>query len=158
MDSYTIIKTSFGIFRLSDNGFAITGLVRLPDSSSIESEKRAGSFGASAVDALQEYFSGCRRTFFEYPILFHGTMFQEKVWHALIEIPWGQAKTYGQIAKEIGCPGGARAVGQAVHCNPILILIPCHRVLAADGIGGFGSGIDLKKKLLQLEHVRICDH
>jgi len=83
----------------------------------------------------------------------HGSEFQHKVWSAIAKIPFGQTRSYGEIAEAIGHPGAARAVGTACGANPLPLFVPCHRVLAArGGIGGYGfSGIELKKRLLRLE-------
>jgi methylated-DNA-[protein]-cysteine S-methyltransferase len=83
--------------------------------------------------------------------LTQGTPFQQAVWRALLEIPCGETRTYGQIAEQIGRPRAARAVGQAVGANPLPIIVPCHRVVASDGLGGFGGGLAMKKRLLKLE-------
>jgi methylated-DNA-[protein]-cysteine S-methyltransferase len=100
---------------------------------------------------LTEYFSGQRRDF-SFPIRAPGTDFQKRVWRELQQIPYGRTASYGDIAKRIGKPGGSRAVGMANNRNPVPIVIPCHRVVAAGGkLGGFGGGIELKKKLLDLE-------
>jgi O-6-methylguanine DNA methyltransferase len=80
----------------------------------------------------------------------YGTAFQLKVWQAVSLIPSGQTQTYGQLAKSIGC-GSARAVGVALGANPLAGLIPCHRVVAADGLGGFAWGVDLKRAWLRAE-------
>ncbi|UCG67754.1 MAG: methylated-DNA--[protein]-cysteine S-methyltransferase [Deltaproteobacteria bacterium] len=79
------------------------------------------------------------------------TAFRDRVWKSVCTIPYGETRTYKDIAAMVGTPKGARAVGQALNKNPLLILIPCHRVVAADGLGGFGSGIELKKYLLSVE-------
>ena len=83
----------------------------------------------------------------------HGTEFQKHVWKVLTEIPYGKSLSYSDIAKKINKNGAARAVGQAVGKNPIIIIIPCHRVLAKHGLGGFSAGIDVKKKLLDIENI-----
>ncbi len=82
-----------------------------------------------------------------------GTKFQRAVWRGVSTIPKGEVLTYGELAERIGYPGAARAVGQAVGSNPIPLLIPCHRVVASNGIGGFGGDIQLKKRLLDAEGV-----
>ena len=103
------------------------------------------------VRQLDEYFAGKRRDF-SIPIKTHGTDFQERVWKALRAIPYGETRTYGQIAAQVGNPKASRAVGGANHNNPILILTPCHRVIGADGsLTGFGGGLDVKEALLALE-------
>lgn len=100
---------------------------------------------------LDEYFSGKRREF-SVPIKTQGTDFQEKVWAALRKIPYGETRSYGQIAAQVGNPKAGRAVGGANHNNPIMILTPCHRVIGADGsLTGFGGGLDVKEALLELE-------
>ena len=86
-----------------------------------------------------------------------GTPFQKKVWLALTKIPHGETRTYGEVAKSIGSPGAARAVGTACGANPLPILIPCHRVLAAGGkLGGYSGGLDIKKKLLACEGISLA--
>ena len=106
-----------------------------------------------AASELQEYFSGRRREF-DLPLNPAGTVFQQKVWRELCRIPYGTVETYGEIARRLGIPHGARAIGQANHRNPIPIIIPCHRVTAAGNkIGGYGGGIELKIRLLALEGV-----
>jgi methylated-DNA-[protein]-cysteine S-methyltransferase len=100
---------------------------------------------------LQEYFRGTRQDF-DLPLAPAGTPFQQRVWQELCRIPYGRTASYGEIAKRIGLPKGSRAVGQANHRNPIPILIPCHRVIAAHGaLGGYGGGPDIKIRLLKLE-------
>ncbi|WP_051309926.1 methylated-DNA--[protein]-cysteine S-methyltransferase [Desulfogranum japonicum] len=104
-----------------------------------------------AVRQLTEYFKGKRKEF-SLPIHYRGTAFQKKVWDQLLRIPYGQTKSYGQLAASLGGKNKARAVGGAAHNNPLLILIPCHRLIGSDGsLTGFGAGIDAKQKLLALE-------
>ncbi len=100
---------------------------------------------------LEEYFSGARREF-DLPIYFGGTDFQRRVWEALRGIPYGEVRTYGGLAGELGQPRAARAVGGACHKNPIVIIIPCHRVVGASGrLTGFAGGLETKRHLLTLE-------
>ena len=99
---------------------------------------------------LEDYFQGNLR-YFQIPLSIKGKPFQKKVWQALQQIPWGQTKTYGQIALEIKCPKGARAVGSCCARNPLLIVVPCHRVVSQKALGGFALGIKAKKTLLHLE-------
>lgn len=100
---------------------------------------------------LQEYLSGKRKSF-EFPYELHGTPFQKKVWNALCEIPYGETRTYGEIAKAVGNPKACRAVGMANHNNPMTIVVPCHRVIGANGkLTGYGGGLDMKEYLLELE-------
>lgn len=100
---------------------------------------------------LDAYFAGTRREF-DFPCRLRGTPFQEKVWAALRQIPYGETRSYRDIAEAIGHPRAFRAVGMANHANPILIAIPCHRVIGADGsLVGYGGGLAMKKALLALE-------
>jgi methylated-DNA-[protein]-cysteine S-methyltransferase len=103
------------------------------------------------VDQLDGYFCG-NRTSFDLPLDLAGTDFQIKVWRALCAIPYGETRTYGQIARALGQPGAARAVGLANNHNPVPIIVPCHRVVGADGtLTGYGGGLPRKRKLLDLE-------
>jgi methylated-DNA-[protein]-cysteine S-methyltransferase len=100
---------------------------------------------------LAEYFAGQRREF-DLPLDPQGTPFQKRVWSALRRIPYGKTRSYGDVARAAGSPKGARAVGMANHDNPIAIVVPCHRVIAADGsLGGYACGLRFKRKLLDLE-------
>lgn len=104
-----------------------------------------------AAAELEEYFSG-RRKAFSVPLSPHGTTFQLAVWQALRDIPCGQTRTYGEIAAAAGRPKAARAVGMASHDNPLLIFIPCHRVVGKGGaLTGFACGLEVKGRLLALE-------
>ena len=105
---------------------------------------------AKALRELEEYFAGTRRDF-SVRINAEGTPFQLAVWAALRRIPYGEVRTYGEVAAMIGRAGASRAVGGACHANPIPVVIPCHRVVAAHGPGGFGSGLETKRRLLSLE-------
>lgn len=103
------------------------------------------------ITQLQEYFAGKRREF-TIPIRTSGTSFREKVWEALRTIPYGETRSYGQIAAQIGEPKACRAVGGANHNNPIMIITPCHRVIGGNGsLTGFGGGLEVKEALLRLE-------
>lgn len=118
------------------------------------SAKNAASLPQAVEEAegqLKEYFEG-KRTAFSLPLLPEGTAFQQKVWKALETIPYGETRSYKEIAELAGCPQGFRAVGMANNRNPISIVIPCHRVIGADGgLVGYGGGLHLKKQLLDLE-------
>lgn len=104
-----------------------------------------------AAAELEEYFSGRRREF-SVPLSPHGTPFQLAVWEALRRVPYGQTRTYGEIAAAVGRPGAARAVGMANHDNPLLIFTPCHRVVGKGGaLTGFACGLEVKRWLLALE-------
>jgi len=115
-------------------------------------EDRPNAITGACIRQLREYFAGTRQRF-DLPLEPAGTAFQLRVWEALRTIPFGSFVTYGALARQISCKS-ARAVGQAVGRNPVLILLPCHRVLAADGgIGGFSAGLPMKKFLLNLEKI-----
>jgi len=111
---------------------------------------------AAAVLQLDEYFAGRRREF-DLPLDLRGTPFQVLAWQALLRIPFGATVTYGEQAAMIGRPGAARAVGSANGRNPVPIVVPCHRVLAAgSALGGYSSGLDVKRSLLALEGVSVA--
>lgn len=100
---------------------------------------------------LDEYFSGQRREF-TFPLDLRGTAFQLACWRALLAIPYGETRSYGDIARAVGKPSAFRAVGMANNRNPVAIVVPCHRVIASDGtLCGYGGGLDVKRKLLELE-------
>ena len=100
---------------------------------------------------LTEYFAGKRREF-SFPLDLRGTPFQLNCWRALLKIPYGETRTYADIARSVGQPQAFRAVGMANNRNPIAIVVPCHRVIASDGtLCGYGGGLDVKRKLLELE-------
>ena len=107
------------------------------------------------VRQLDEYFAGKRREF-DIPLLFVGTDFQRKVWNELLNIPYGQTISYGEMARRIGMPKSVRAVANANGSNAISILAPCHRVIGSDGtLTGYGGGLAAKRMLLELESVDI---
>jgi methylated-DNA-[protein]-cysteine S-methyltransferase len=106
---------------------------------------------AEAVRQLRQYFAG-KRTDFDLPLAPQGTEFQRTVWRNLQQIPYGETISYGELAKRVGNPKASRAVGAANGSNPIPIVIPCHRVIGANGkLTGFGGGLPVKEKLLALE-------
>ena len=107
---------------------------------------------ADAFEQLREYFAGCRKAF-DLPLdLTSGTDFQREVWRACIKVPYGQTRAYSWIAERIGRLNAARAVGGALGANPVPIIVPCHRILRADGsLGGYSGGLEIKPLLLKLE-------
>ncbi|WP_227396229.1 methylated-DNA--[protein]-cysteine S-methyltransferase [Jeotgalibacillus aurantiacus] len=110
---------------------------------------------APYISELTDYFNGVKQTF-NMKVDVKGTPFQEEVWQALRDIPFGETRSYADIAEAIGRPKAVRAVGGAVGANPVLVTIPCHRVIAKDGsIGGFSSGLDLKRVLMKIEGIRL---
>lgn len=114
------------------------------------SEQEPDALTHRALEELHEYFDGKRREF-DLPLHPNGTEFRRKVWDVMMTIPFGKVMTYGEVARKIGKPKAARAVSGAVGANPILIIIPCHRVVAVDGVGGFSAGADMKRVLLSFE-------
>lgn len=142
------IQTPLGWFTLVENDEAITNLLfgRAADDPSVGS-----SLLAEAEKQVRAYLEGKLQRF-TLPLNPQGTAFQLLCWNALAQIPYGQTQTYGQLAKQIGRPGAARAVGMAAHRNPLPILIPCHRLIGAgERLTGYAGGIALKESLLHLE-------
>jgi O-6-methylguanine DNA methyltransferase len=112
-----------------------------------ESENATRSY----VRELEEYFAGKRREF-SFPLDLRGTDFQLACWQALLAIPYGETRSYADIARAVGRPQGFRAVGMANNRNPVAIVVPCHRVIASDGtLCGYGGGLEVKRRLLELE-------
>jgi methylated-DNA-[protein]-cysteine S-methyltransferase len=146
-------ETPVGKIGLADNGRAITDLFFGEDSPLTEYIINETELLKSAYKQLMEYFSGSRKIF-DLSLAFEGTSFQQKVWKALLTIPYGQVRSYKDIAKQTGNEKACRAVGMANNRNPIGIIIPCHRVIGSDGkLVGYGGGLDIKRYLLQLEGV-----
>lgn len=104
-----------------------------------------------AISQLEEYFNGIRTTF-DLPLKLEGTVFQKKIWNALLSIPYGETLSYKELAITVGSPKGFRAAGSACGKNPVSIIVPCHRILTSKGgLGGYAGGVDRKKWLLQHE-------
>ena len=153
---HKLVASPVGLLKLvaSDAGLVAVlwekeaaGRVRLGDSA--EDARHAVLLQCEAE--LQEYFAGQRRTF-SVPIHLRGTPFQREVWEALRAIPFGETRTYGELAAQLGQPNATRAVGAANGRNPVAILVPCHRVVGSAGkLTGFAGGLDAKAKLLALE-------
>jgi methylated-DNA--[protein]-cysteine S-methyltransferase len=119
-----------------------------------ELEEGSSPVIGSAITQLDEYFAGARREF-DVPLLFTGTDFQQKVWNALLAIPYGQTVSYGDMARQIGRPGAVRAVANANGANAISIFVPCHRVIGSNGtLTGYAGGLEAKEFLLKLENAR----
>jgi methylated-DNA-[protein]-cysteine S-methyltransferase len=156
MTYYRTIDTPIGLLTLAGHGQALTNL-RMVDQT--YEPNRAGwsanpTAFSDAVDQLDAYFAG-GLTDFTLELDLQGTAFQRRVWQALLTIPFGETRSYGEIAKQIGAPGSARAVGLANGHNPIAIIVPCHRVIGASGnLTGYGGGLERKRSLLALEKSR----
>ena len=105
----------------------------------------------AAIEQILEYLAS-ERTHFDVPLDLRGTPFQRAVWDALLEIPYGESRSYADVARAVGRPKAQRAVGSANSANPVSLIVPCHRVIAADGsLGGYGGGQELKARLLAME-------
>lgn len=142
-------KSDIGIICVEDNG---EKLISVKLCKSAESSNRS-ALTEKAISQLKEYFCGTRKSF-DLPLEMKGTDFQKKVWSALCRIPYGETRSYKDIAEEIGKPKAVRAVGGANNKNRFMIIVPCHRVIGADGsLTGYAGGIDVKKKLLKLEQM-----
>lgn len=151
---YTQIETPIGPFMLAGNGETL-----LTTSFSTGSQRRKPEAGwiedatslRFAIDQLEEYFGG-QRTHFDLPLAIVGTDFQKKVWRVLQTIPHGEVWSYGRVAEALGRPTASRAVGAANAANVLPIVVPCHRVIGADGtLAGFGGGLETKQWLLRFE-------
>jgi methylated-DNA-[protein]-cysteine S-methyltransferase len=158
MIHYRTIDSPIGPLALAGTGRVLTHL-RMVDQSHEPSradwvpDDRAFP---EAVDQLNAYFAG-ERTDFDVELSLTGSAFQRRVWQALMTIPYGETRSYGEIAEQIGASGAARAVGLANGRNPIAIIVPCHRVIGASGsLIGYGGGLDRKRSLLELERSRIA--
>ena len=122
-----------------------------PRLSAFDSITRAPLRQSSVRKQVGEYFAG-QRNEFDLPLAPHGTAFQRSVWTALGEIPFGETRSYGGLAESLGHPGAARAIGRANATNPICLIVPCHRVIGADGsLTGFAFGVEIKRRLLEHE-------
>jgi methylated-DNA-[protein]-cysteine S-methyltransferase len=156
MIHYRTIDSPIGPLTLAGHGSVLTNL-RMVDQTYEPSHAGwspdPGAF-ADAVDQLDAYFAG-ELIDFDVELDLGGTEFQQRVWKALLTIPYGETRSYGEIAEQIGAPGAARAVGLANGHNPVAIIVPCHRVIGAGGqLTGYGGGLDRKQALLELERHR----
>lgn len=147
---FTLVPSPVGPLTLVGEGDAIVGLYfqNAPRPAAWVRDDRGLR---AAAKQLEEYFAG-KRTRFDLPLEPRGTPFRRAVWDQLLRIPYGETATYGEIARAVGKPAASRAVGGANHHNPISIIIPCHRVIGADGsMTGYGGEIHRKRLLLDLE-------
>jgi methylated-DNA-[protein]-cysteine S-methyltransferase len=151
---YTTLDSPIGELLLLGDGRALRGLYmqhgRRPIEIASAWERSAEPFAGVAAQ-LREYFAG-ERTTFDTPLALDGSPFERRVWRALQEIPYGQTISYGELARRIGQPSAARAVGLANGRNPIAVIVPCHRVIGANGtLTGYGGGLERKRLLLEME-------
>ena len=153
MSNLFFYETDLGIIGIRDNNNAITEVFY--SKSKINDHLKETPLIRECFNQLKEYFQGTRREF-TIPIEAEGSEFQKKVWKALLDIPYCQTRTYTEIAIAIGNEKACRAVGMANNRNPISIIIPCHRVIGANGkLVGYGGGLDIKEKLLNIEKIDI---
>ncbi len=156
MENYFIYNTVIGDLRVESNGKEITKIafhkdnfINLNTHSKILKKDRVIDLACKELD---EYFKGKRKEF-SFPMLPEGTDFQKKVWNALREIPYGEKRTYKDIAIVIGNEKACRAVGLANNKNPLPIVVPCHRVIGSSGkLVGYAGGLNIKEKLLKIEN------
>jgi methylated-DNA-[protein]-cysteine S-methyltransferase len=152
--SYTTVASPIGELLLVGDERALRGLYMQQGRRPARVDRRwrpDESPFSETVGELREYFDGRRRQF-ETPLAMHGSEFERRVWEALREIPYGETVSYGELARSLGQPSAARAVGLANGRNPIAVIVPCHRVIGADGsLTGYGGGLERKRALLELE-------
>lgn len=146
-----IYDTAIGKVGIRDNGHSITDVYFIQDEENNDVELKETALIKEAARQLGEYFEGNRKDF-DIPLEPKGTPFQKSVWEALITIPYGETWSYKQVAQKVNSPKAYRAVGMSNNKNPISIIIPCHRVIGANGkMVGYGGGIPIKEYLLNLE-------
>ena len=152
MKNTSYYNTKIGEIAIEENGLAITRLYFVNKDLEKEVEiKEETWLMRKAIKEIKEYLEG-KRNSFDLPLEPEGTEFQKKVWNVLKEIPYGETRSYGEIAKLIGNEKASRAVGMANNKNPIMIMIPCHRVIGVNGkLVGYAGGLDVKEKLLNME-------
>ena len=156
MTIYRYLESPIGQLLLTSDGESLTGLYmgapsKSPNLGSDWAEKPDAGPLHEAARQLGEYFAGKRKVF-DLPLKMEGTEFQKRVWRQLTKIPFGETWSYGQLARRLDNPNGSRAVGLANGRNPIAVIVPCHRVIGADGsLTGFGGGIPRKQWLLSHE-------
>jgi methylated-DNA-[protein]-cysteine S-methyltransferase len=161
MNAFSYFESPIGRLLLTSDGTALTGLYMEPSRKAQCTDGWIEDVSVAPLSAtvrqLTEYFEGTRREF-DLPLRLQGTVFQTRVWRELTEIPYGQTWSYGQLARRIDKPSASRAVGLANGRNPISILVPCHRVIGADGsLTGYGGGLERKQWLLAHEG-HACHH
>ena len=153
---YYTYETMFGKMVVVSDGSAVNAVyienMKISGVNLVASGKKAADkITDKTAKQLEEYFSG-KRKHFDLPLNPKGTTFQQSVWKGLISIPYGDTRSYKQVAQMVGNPKASRAVGMANNKNPIVIIIPCHRVVGSNGsLVGYAYGLEMKKKLLELE-------
>lgn len=151
MENVFFYDMKIGRFAIMDDGKDITGMETAGKVNSKDMNVCETELIREAGRQLTEYLEVGRKNF-DLPLNPKGTDFQKKVWKALCDIPYGETRSYKQVAEAVGNPKATRAVGMANNRNPIMIFIPCHRVIGSDGsLVGYGGGLDMKEKLLSIE-------
>lgn len=151
MDCFSAYRTIIGTVYIRESSGYIT-CISINSGVPQGAKEKETPLIAEAAEQIGEYLSG-ERTGFSVPYRQSGTEFQEAVWRALSEIDYGKTQTYRQIAESIGRPEAYRAVGNACGKNSLPIIVPCHRAVASDGLGGFSCGLDVKTKLMLIEGI-----
>ncbi|MDR3075161.1 MAG: methylated-DNA--[protein]-cysteine S-methyltransferase [Candidatus Methanoplasma sp.] len=146
--------TLIGKVSISDDGEGNVDGVYLPNSNLPLRDDRECPVIAETASQIDEYLAG-KRMSFDVPFVLNGTDFQKKVWNEIGKIPYGETASYKDLAGRIGSPGAYRAVGNACNSNPVPLIIPCHRVVASNGIGGFSNGLVLKRKIMGIEGIEL---
>lgn len=154
MENLYFYKTNLGLIGIKDNNKAITEVFFAKDNKGDNIKET--DLIKKCFKELNEYLQGQRKEF-SVPIEFNkGTEFQQKVWKALIDIPYGETRSYKDVAIAVGSDKACRAVGQANNRNPLSIIVPCHRVIGSNGkLVGYGGGLNIKEKLLKLEKLTV---
>jgi methylated-DNA-[protein]-cysteine S-methyltransferase len=148
---YSKMESPIGVLTLVGNNEGLHQILFQNEIKKVHNWKKKDSFFESIKQQLYQYFTGKVKKL-EIELSLQGTEFQQKVWAALLEIPYGETRTYSEIAQFIGSPKGQRAVGLANNRNPIPIIIPCHRVIGKNGsLTGYAGGLNVKEWLLRLE-------
>lgn len=157
IEFFDVLETPVGTIYLK---FLSDRLVGIDTAKPRQMSFKSNAASSDAKRQMSEYFNEGRRDFTCKTEFATGTSFEKKVWRALRGIPYGETRSYKWLAENVGCPGGSRAIGQALGKNPIPIIFPCHRVIESDGsLGGYSSGQDMKRRLLEIEYYQgMQDH
>lgn len=148
MSKYAFYNFEFGILKI---GYTDTAITFLRQMDQMDADNRPSALSDLAFNQIRDYLKGHRRSF-DFPYELYGTEFQKKVWYALCQIPYGETRTYKEIASAVGNPKACRAVGMANNKNPLIIVVPCHRIVGTSGnLIGYAGGLNMKKVLLELE-------
>jgi methylated-DNA-[protein]-cysteine S-methyltransferase len=149
---HTTVTTTFGLLKISSDGVGICEIVRLVEPLELDASPSTDPLLVKATQAVFDFCLGIPGPLSVLPLSLQGTEFQKAVWEQLRTIPFGEVRSYGEVASRIGKPSAARAVGAACSKNPVMLAVPCHRVIGASGaLTGFAGGLDMKTALLDFE-------